>query len=195
MKPYNLYSDEQLIQLIRGGDRKAFECIFKKYWQLLFDTAYKRINSKEDAEEIIQELFTYLWCKREKLQLTHSFSTYIQVALKYRVFNYIRTEVNRKKYMESVKQTQPHYDHAVEESVLYNELSTVIEKEISNLPEKCGQVFKLSRKENLTFKEIAAKLEISINTVEKHVGKALKILRANLKDHIAIFTFLFLLVF
>jgi RNA polymerase sigma-70 factor (ECF subfamily) len=79
----------------------------------------------------------------------------------------------------------------VEESVLYNELNTAIEKEINDLPERCRQAFKLSRKENLTFKEIAAKLDISVNTVEKHVAKALKILRTNLKDYIATFTFLF----
>lgn len=195
MKPYNLYTDEQLIQLLSGGDRKAFEYIFKKYWPLLFDAAYKRVNSKEVAEEIIQELFTYLWCKRGNIQLTQSFSTYIYVALKYRIFNHIRTELNKKKYAQWVTESQPRFINAVEENILFNELNSNIEREINNLPERCKQVFQLSRKENLTFKEIALKLDISINTVEKHIGKALKILRTNLKDHIATYPCLFFLFF
>lgn len=193
MKYFETYTDVQLLQLIKGGDRKAFESIYKKYWPILFDTAYKRVKSKEAAEEIIQELFTYLWCKREELQLTHSFSTYIHVALKYRIFNYIRKETNNNKYVDHIKKSQPHFNNAVEESVLYNELNLALEKEINNLPKKCKQVFHLSRKENLTLKEIAAELDISINTVEKHLGKALKIIRGNLKDYVATITFLFLL--
>lgn len=193
MKYFETYTDVQLLQLIKGGDRKAFESIYKKYWPILFDTAYKRVKSKEAAEEIIQELFTYLWCKREELQLTHSFSTYIHVALKYRIFNYIRKEINNNKYVDHIKKSQPHFNNAVEESVLYNELNLALEKEINNLPKKCKQVFHLSRKENLTLKEIAAELDISINTVEKHLGKALKIIRGNLKDYVATITFLFLL--
>jgi RNA polymerase sigma-70 factor (ECF subfamily) len=101
------YSDEQLIQLLKGGDREAFECIYRKYWPRLFDAAYKRVKSKEGAEEVIQELFTYIWCKREELQLTHAFSTYIHAALKYRIFNYIRNEVTKNKHIDSVKQTPP----------------------------------------------------------------------------------------
>lgn len=195
MKTVDIHSDEELLQLLKCGDRKVFEHIYKKYWPRLFDAAYKRVKSKEAAEEIIQELFTYIWCKREELQLTHSFSTYIYSALKYRIFNYIRAEIVKNRYVNSVKQTQSHFSYAVEESVLYNELNGVLEKEINNLPERCRQVFNLSRKENLSFKEIATKLDISINTVEKQVGKALKILRTNLKDYMANLTFLLPLFF
>lgn len=195
MKTVSIHSDEQLLQRIKCGDRKAFENIYKKYWPRLFDAAYKRIKSKEAAEEIIQELFTYIWCKRQELQLTHSFSTYIYASLKYKILNYIRAETIKNRYVDSVKQTQPHFNYAVDESILYNELNGVLEKEINNLPERCRQVFNLRRKENLSFKEIATKLDISINTVEKQVGKALKILRANLKDYMANLTFLFYLFF
>lgn len=185
MKSLDSYSDKQLLHMLRDGDRKAFESIYKRYWPQLFDAAYKRIKSREIAEEIIQELFTYLWCKRKEIEIVHSFSTYMNVALKYKVFNYVRKEINKNKYIDSVKQIQT-FNYAVDESVLYNELNAVIEKEINNLPERCKQVFQLSRNENLTLKEIALKLDISISTVEKQVSKALKILRNNLKDYIAI---------
>jgi RNA polymerase sigma-70 factor (ECF subfamily) len=186
------FSDEVLLELLKDDDRKAFECLYRKYWSRLYDTAYKRLKSREAVEEIIQDLFTTLWCKRETIQITHSFSTYIFASLKYRIINYIRLEIVKNKYIHSVKHTQLSYDYAVEESVSYNELNTALESTINDLPERCRLVFNLSRKENLSFKEIAAELNISINTVEKQIGKALKILRANLKDYVPTFAFLFL---
>lgn len=100
MKFLNTYTDEQLLKLLINGDRKAFESIYKKYWPLLLDSAYKRVKSREVAEEIIQDLFTYLWCKREEIQITHSFSCYIHTALKYRIFNFIRKEIVNNKYVD-----------------------------------------------------------------------------------------------
>src|SRR5690606_9146689 len=117
---------------------------------------------------------------------------YINVALKYRVFNYIRNEVSRQKNIQLAQQALPVYENAVSDRIAYDELSVLIEKEINKLPEKCRLVFTLSRNDNFSFKEIAKELNISISTVEKHIGKALKILRTNLKDHIALLIYIFL---
>ena len=192
MKFSDTFSDEILLELLKAGERKAFECLYRKYWSQLYDTAYKRLKSKEAVEEIIQELFTTLWSKRESIQITHTFSTYIFASLKYRIFNYIRSEIIKNKYIHSAKQTQPYYNHAVDESVFYNELNAVVESSIKDLPERCRLVFNMSRKENLSFKEIAAELHISVNTVEKQIGKALKILKTNLKDYVPTLAFLLL---
>ncbi len=178
--------------LLKEGNRKAFECIYRRYWPRLFDAAFRRLQSKEAAEEIVQDLFTYLWFKREAITLDYSFATYINVALKYRVFNYIRNEVSRQKNIQLAQQALPVYENAVSDRIAYDELSVLIEKEINKLPEKCRLVFTLSRNDNFSFKEIAKELNISISTVEKHIGKALKILRTNLKDHIALLIYIFL---
>src|SRR5690554_3447737 len=130
MKFSNTYSDEELLELLKGGDRKAFECLYRKYWSRLFDSAYKRLKSKEAVEEIIQELFISIWCKRETIEITHSLSTYLYASLKYRIFNHIRSEIVKNKYIESIKHNQAHHDYAVEESILYNELNSVIEGKI-----------------------------------------------------------------
>ena len=192
MKNFKEYTDEQLMGLLKAGNRNAFECIYKRYWARLFDAAYRRLKSKEAAEEIVQDLFTYLWCKREAITLNHSFSTYINVALKYKIFNYIRDEAIRRKNIQIAHQFQPVYHNAVSDGIAYDELSGLIEKEINKLPEKCRLVFTLSRNDNFSFKEIAKELNISISTVEKHIGKALKILKTNLKDHIALLIYVFL---
>lgn len=192
MKNYKGYTDEQLILLLKAGNRNAFGCIYKRHWSSLFDTAYGKLQSTEAAEEVVQDLFLYLWCKREEITINYSFSTYIHTALKYRIYNYLRDEINRKKNIRLVYQSKVAYNNSVGESIAYNELNELIEKEINSLPEKCKLVFTLSREENFSFKEIANELNISISTVEKHIVKALKILRTKLKDHIALLIFFFL---
>src|SRR5690554_5350973 len=131
--------------LLKEGNRKAFECIYQRHWLRLYDVAYGRLKSKEAAEEVVQDLFTYIWIKRETISLNYTFATYIQVALRYKVFNYIRKEVSRKKNIQIAQQLQPIHHNGVSEGIDYNELSELIEKEVSKLPEKCRQVFKLSR--------------------------------------------------
>lgn len=180
------YSDEQLLKLLKDDDERAFKSLYGRYWPKLFETAYKRLKSNEAAEEIVQDIFTTLWCNRMKIEVRHTFSTYIHSALKYKVLDYYRSLIIQNRYIEAVQQEKTHYSLQVEEKLIFNELNTAIEAEISRLPDKCREVFNLSRKENLSFKEIALQMEISVNTVEKHVGKALKILRTNLKEYISI---------
>lgn len=192
------YTDTQLFSLVKQGDKKAFDRLYKKYWTLLLDEAFKRLGSREESEEIVQELFIYLWVNREKIHLTHSFSTYMFTALKYRVFNKIRRSVVEEKYLGEVIHSRPQQDETAEEYILYNDLKTAYEKEIENLPERCREVFMLRREENLSFKEIAEKLDISVNTVDKQLTKALKRLREKLKDYsssLPFFGFNILLVF
>lgn len=176
-------TDAKLLSLVKEGNKEAFDCIYKKYWHILLDEAYKRLKSKEESEEIVQELFIHLWCKRQEIHLTHSFSTYISVALKYRIFNHIRKKITEEKHLEFIRMNEPHYSEMVEERILYNDLHSAYKKEIENLPERCREIYNLRREENLSFKEIAEKLDISVNTVDKQLGKALKRLREKLKDY------------
>lgn len=183
MEFFSTLTDAKLFSLIKKGDKKAFDCIYKKYWPILLDQAYKRLKSKEESEEIVQELFIYFWCKRQEIHLTHTFSTYISVALKYRIFNHVRKKITQEKYLEYIRKNELHFTDMVEESILYNDLNSAYENEINNLPERCREVYKLRREEDLSFKEIAEKLGISVNTVDKQVGKALKRLREKLKEY------------
>ncbi|HLT06564.1 MAG TPA: RNA polymerase sigma-70 factor [Cyclobacteriaceae bacterium] len=183
MKLISAYTDAKLFYLIKKGDKDAFDCLYRKYWPLLLDQAYKRLKCKEEAEEIVQELFINLWINRQKIHLTHSFSTYIATALRYKVYNCIRRNIIRENYMEAIVQREPPFSETVQESVLFNDLHDAYQREIENLPEKCRKVYTLRRHENLSFKEIAEKLDISVNTVDKQLVKALKRLRERLKDY------------
>lgn len=183
MKFLSAYTDAKLLSLVKQGDKEAFDCIYKKYWDILFDQAFKRVKSKEDAEEIVQELFIYLWINREKIHVTHTLFSYLSTAVKYRVFNHVRRNIVEEKHLSSSLNADPKHIETVEESILYNDLRAAYEKEVKKLPERCREVYTLRREEDLSFKEIAEKLNISVNTVDKQLAKALKKLREKLKDY------------
>lgn len=183
-------TDEFLVEKLSQGDRHAFEKIYLKYWDKLYSSVYKRVRNGEVAEEIVQDFFIYLWEKRSAIVIHTSFEAYIHTAVRYQVLNYLQKEITRNNY-KSTLGTEESYSNETLDQVYLNELNKIIENEIAQLPEKCQHVFRLSRQENLNTKEIAERLAISTKTVENHLTKALKILRINLKDYIAVSSMLF----
>lgn len=187
-------TDEFLVERLSQSDRQAFEKIYLKYWDKLYSTVYKRVRNGEVAEEIVQDFFVYLWEKRNALVIHTSFEAYIHTAVRYQVLNYLQKEITRNNY-KSALITEERYTNDTLDQVYLNELNKIIENEIGQLPEKCQHVFRLSRQENLSIKEIAERLTISTKTVENHLTKALKILRINLKDYIAASSMLFVYLY
>ena len=182
MKDFDKFSDEKLSILLVEGDAGAFEEIFNRYWLKLYGAALKRVKSREVAEEIIQDLFTLLWAKRESIQIHKSLAAYLFTSVRYMVFNHIQKEIVRDNYKDSFQASNVFRDNSTEETVFLNELIRNIEKEVKCLPSQCRSVFELSRKENKTNREIAEVLGISEKTVEGHLTKAIKQLRVGLTD-------------
>lgn len=174
--------EEKLIQLLKEGRRNAFMQIYDTYWQSLFNHAYKRLQNREVVQELIQDLFTELWQKRKNLLIHTSLSAYLHQSLKYKVLNYIKAEMVREKYAETVRQQPLVYGNAVEENVLFTELNKALKKEISLLSPQSRRVYQLKHENGLSYAEISKHLNISVSTVEKHMIKALKKLRENLKE-------------
>ena len=177
-------SDEALLLLIKDGNKRAFECIYNRYWKKLFIASYKRIRSEEIAKEILQEIFVGFWCKRSQIEIHKSVYNYLYTALKYSILDYIRASSVRKSYADEILKSASEYDTTTIEQISYNDLANNLEIQISKLTEKCRLIFNMSRKENYSIKEIAQKLNISTKTVENQLHKALKNLRGNLKDEI-----------
>jgi len=182
MKDFDKFSDEKLSILLFKGDAGAFEEIFNRYWLKLYGAALKRVKCHEVAEEIIQDLFTLLWTKREGIQIHKSLAAYLFTSVRYMVFNHLQKEVVRENYKDSFQVENVFYDNSTEETVFLNELIRNIEKEVKYLPSQCRSVFELSRKENKTNREIAEVLGISEKTVEGHLTKAIKQLKLGLTD-------------
>ncbi|MEQ9286642.1 MAG: RNA polymerase sigma-70 factor [Cyclobacteriaceae bacterium] len=175
--------DKDLILQVANGDERAFEALYNSYWELLFRIAYNKVQSVEISKELVQDLFTELWFKRENLNNIRDIKPYLIGALKYTVLDYIRKQTVRDRYVKEVINTMVRNDYDCFENVSYHETRNVIFEEIDRLPQQCKKVFKLSRFEHLPVKEIALKLSLSPKTVENHIGRALKILKANLKDN------------
>lgn len=190
MKNFKTNSDEGLVKLLKQQQFGAFEEIYLRYWKRLYSSAFKRVQSREVAEELVQDIFTSLWVKRETLAI-EILSAYLFTAIKYKVINYLEKEMSRKTYSEFQIQSAIRVSNSTEEMVLLNELNMALEKEIQKLPPKRQQIFKMSREEHLSIKQVASNLGISEKTAENQLGKALKMLKINLR-HFNIFFVVFI---
>jgi RNA polymerase sigma-70 factor (family 1) len=179
---YQLLTDEILVKRLKADDEVAFKEIYTRYWKHLFKDAYYRCNSKEAAKEIIQNLFLYIWEKRQSLAIAN-LSGYLQTAVKNRVINYIETILVQKKHQQYVVNNTTAQSAETEKTVHYNELYLAFQKAVEALPAKTRDVFTMSRFEQLSIKEIAHRLNISEKTVEYHITSSLKVLRVSLKDY------------
>ena len=184
-----LYTDSELIKLLQTDDEVAFEIIYKRYWERLYGIVYNRLQSKEVSEEIIQDLFTELWDRRQKLTIYKSLASYLFCALKYKIFNHISSQAVRKRHIHESQKRSLTFANTTEEKLSFDELYTLMEKEIGNLPKKCQLVFQLSRKGN-TAKQIAEKLDISPRTAEAHINHARKVLKTKLSGYTTVLLFL-----
>lgn len=189
IKKYNQSDEPAILALLREGDMSAYEAIYNEYWPRLYGYVYNRVKSKEVAEEIIQEVFFSLWKKHTELQLTHSLTAYLFTAVKYQLLNYLKSDRIRKGYLSQLPEQQS--DNSNEEHIAATDLKNTMEKEVSRLPEKCQQVFRMSRHEHRSITDIANTLNISHKTVENHLTKALRQLRMVLGHHLFI---IFLLI-
>lgn len=180
--------------LLKEGNIEAYEHIYNRYWSRLYAYAYNRLKDKAAAEEIIQEVFFSLWMKHATLDLTHSLSAYLFTAVKYQLFNYIRTSQVRQHYARHFSQfLESTADSSGEEDIEAKDLKAAMDKEVEKLPEKCRQIFRMSRQEHRSIHDIAATLNISHKTVENHLTKALRQLRIAFLQHLWWLVCLFLL--
>jgi RNA polymerase sigma-70 factor (family 1) len=179
------HSDQQLLDLIGQDDRRAFTELYNRYWDKTFAVALHRLDDEHEAEEVVQEVFLSIWQRRATLKLTHTVATYLSVAVKHKVINHLAKQHRRQLRHNELTITSPITSDSTADWLHEKELRALLEKTISQLPEKCRIVFLLSRDENKTYAEIAAQLNISQKTVEAHMSKALSTLRQTLGVSIA----------
>ncbi len=160
------------------NDQAAFTTVYRRHWETLFTTTVRVIGNKEDAEDIIQEVFTSLWNRRKVLNLTGPLTGYLQASVKYKAINYIERNITRRHYLAALSQAAEAGVPASPEVLLrVKEVQQLIQTVIENMPPKMREVFQLSRREHLSHKEIATQLGISEQTVKKHIQHALQSLR------------------
>ena len=177
------YTDLELLQAIRHNDEEAFNELFKRYWQKVYEMAYPRVRSNEVATEIVQDLFISLWDKRASHSILH-LPSYLYTAVKNKALNYIASQIVREKHWDYYKKFVQEEDNVIEHPAEFDDLMEAIENGIEHLPEKSKKVFRLNRLEGQTIQEIAVTLNLSEKAIQYHLTKSLKKLRLHLKDFI-----------
>lgn len=179
-------ADIDRFKALKEGDETVFEMIFKTYYEPLCNYAFTFILDRDEAEEIVQATFLNVWEKRGTIAIETSLKAYLYRAIRNSCLNAIKhTNIKRKHAAETVFVSDKSHE-AVSQSVISSELDQKIGDALMVLPEQCRLVFRMSRFEDLKYAEIAEQLNISIKTVENQIGKALKIMREELKEYLPI---------
>lgn len=177
---YGNLNDSELVSLLKKNDDRAYNEIYQRYKWVLFLHALKRIRNREEAKDIVQELFITLWDKRREMEIKGHLSGYLFTAIRNRVIKFISHQQVESVYISSLSNSINAGVCITDHRTRENNLAEIIEREIQDLPEKMRQVFILSRKHNLSHKEISAQLGIEETTVKRQISNALKILRTKL---------------
>jgi RNA polymerase sigma-70 factor (ECF subfamily) len=173
----------------------AFEQLFNKHFRELHAYAFSIVKDWDIAEEIVQGLFLKLWEKNDWKHIDTSIRSYLYKSVYYVSLNTIRRQKIHLKYEGSVMHTMKNYIDDTAGKLNLGELDRQLQLALAKLPEKCRAIFFLSRFEDLKYQEIADQLNISIKTVETHMGKALRILRVELKEFLPILFLMLLNIF
>ncbi|NML38131.1 RNA polymerase sigma-70 factor [Chitinophaga sp. G-6-1-13] len=173
-----------LVERLRRGDEKAFRALYDFYWEKQYDLAYYKLGEKALAEEITQEVFVALWLQREELDPQKPVGAWLYGVAKNRILNTYRKQLSHHKYLQQAPLQE--ITHNTTEQLSFNELNAAVQQRISELPDKCREVFTMSRIQGFNTQQIAEMLNISPKTVNNHLVKALRIMRVNLKDYITL---------
>ncbi len=181
---------EQEIAALQEGSEAAFEMLFKSYYSPLCNYAFSFLNDKDEAEEVVQSAFINLWGKRGSLEIQTSLKSYLYTMVRNASLNVIKHARIKKAHAAHELAGGELVHDGTAQSVLFSELEQKIREAMNALPEQCRMVFQLSRFEELKYSEIAGQLNISVKTVENHMGKALKIMREQLRDYLPLLLFI-----
>ncbi|MBB5441078.1 RNA polymerase sigma-70 factor (ECF subfamily) [Pedobacter sp. AK017] len=173
------WTDSMLLDLIRlENDRAAFAELYDRNWHFLYNSIYNILRHHEDTMDICQSLFLWIWENRNQIVIKTNFRAYLFVAAKYKVANLIRGGKVRETLFDGT--AFENITDAAFDPLEVKELKNLIDQLINELPAKCREIFLMSREEELTHKQIAAKLKISERTVDEQISRALIKLRVPL---------------
>ncbi len=183
--------DKKLIEELISGNEAAFDEIFRKYYRRLVYFSMNVVKDKDSAEEVIQDLFVKLWEKKDKLEFKVSIKAYLYRAVYNNSVQYFKKQ---QRFANNDFELSEELSAGFNDILEQTELEERIYQTIEQLPDKCKEIFKLKRFDDLKNREIAEKLKISIKTVETQMTRALKFLTKNLGDLIVSNVLIFVLM-
>jgi RNA polymerase sigma-70 factor (ECF subfamily) len=188
--------DGSLLGKLKDGDVSSFELIYKSHYRRIFHFSFQYLQNTETCSNIIQDVFSSLWDKREKLANDTNLNAWLFTVTKNKCLKHIRNIKTEKRHLENLGEQRMilNFDalNSLDTSPMtFEEIEKIIQKTLDNLPPKCRIAFEMSRFEEKKYSEIADVMQISQKTVETHISNALKIFRITLKDYLPLLIFLF----
>ena len=174
---YYLHDDNSLLALLREGDSQAFDALYQRYARELFIKAYHKTGSKEISEDLVQDIFTGLWIKRQQIEIRQSLGAYLHGILDNKIVDYYRKACTHLRHIDRLIELLDQPDYSSLDKMAYKEQESALHTYIAGLSEKMRNIFILSRYEQLSTDEISRRLNLSNQTVRNQISKALKILR------------------
>lgn len=191
-RPVRMELQDHLIgEMLARKDESAFEQVFKTHFKNLHAYAFTMLKDDAEAEEVVQQVFFKLWERAGHLTISGSVAAYLYRAVHNESLNHLKHQKVKTGYRLHVAYSMKNQEGQEPEKIMTRELDHKFREALNELPEQCRTVFQLSRFEDMKYREIADKLDISVKTVENHMGKALKILRARLVDFLTLLLLLF----
>ncbi|MCB2409739.1 sigma-70 family RNA polymerase sigma factor [Hymenobacter lucidus] len=186
LKLYAAWDDAALAEALLRDDELAFAEIYERYWLPLLRLAHRKVGTREGAEEIVQELFLALWNRRREQPILN-LSGYLHAAVRYQVLDWLKSRMTHAAYLSYTRRhPAATADHGTEQALAAADLSMALASSLSVLPLHTREVFRRSRFEHQSVREIAGYLNLSQKTVEYHLTRALKVLRVRLKDFLVL---------
>lgn len=171
---------EVAVHRLIEGDKSAFEYLYRKFWNKIYDFTRLYITSTADAEEVVHDVFVKLWDIHPMINEEKNFEGFLFIMTRNIIFDRFRKSFNESFYKMTLLDAFEE-SYSIEDELDAADLHEYIKSLISQLPPRCQEVFRLSREQNMTYKEIAELLSLSEKTVEHHISDALKFLRSRLE--------------
>jgi len=178
----NIKEESELLILLQKDDPIAFENLFRLHHKRVYAFAIYLLSSESQAEDIVQNVFMAVWNQRKTLQISTTFITYLFGIARHMVYDFIQRKIRQEAFVEFTLENNTDYSFITEETVLFHELEEQLMKHVGELPERRREIFRLSRIDGLSYKEISEKLGISENTVDSQIRHALNYLRNHLLE-------------
>ena len=176
----NFSEERSLILRLIEGDEDAFCELYATYKNRLIYFAMRFLKSREYAEDVFQDAFTVVWQSRRFINPDASFFSYLYTIMRNRILNQLRNAANEEKLKESILSQALDYTEDTKREVMLNDLKSLISHALQQLTPRQREIFEMSREAQLSHKEIADKLGISVNTVQEHISTSLKLIRTYL---------------
>ncbi|WP_207424395.1 RNA polymerase sigma-70 factor [Desertivirga brevis] len=191
-KDFKYLEDSSLFELVKLDNKQAFDELYNRHWEKLFLYLVRVIKDQEETKDILQEVFVSLWNRRLELDNIESISAYLFSSVRFKGLNYLQRESKKSFIIDALLIQSEQEDNSLDSIQAVRDINSLLDKTIEKLPSKMQQVFILSRKEQLSYKEIAQQLSISDKTVKKQISNALKIFRLSLQREKLISLLLFI---